>query len=116
VAAPPGSAADLPDDAPKTVGVGVVLVTYRGAEGAPSDARTKDAALAKAKELAAEATKGFADAVKKGDRGSAEDVGTMPRGVLDPKVEYALFTLKKGDVYAEPLDTPRGFWIVKRLR
>jgi parvulin-like peptidyl-prolyl isomerase len=99
-----------------TVGLGVVLVAYRGAENAPPSARTKEAALARAKELVGDAMKDFAEAVKKGDRGSVDDVGTMPRGVLDPAVEYALFTLKKGDVYREPLDTPRGYWIIRRLR
>jgi parvulin-like peptidyl-prolyl isomerase len=106
----------LPDDAPMTVGFGVVLVTYRGAEGASADARSKEAAKTLAKDLAARAMKDFAEAVKKGDRGSVDDAGTMPRGVLDAAAEYALFTLKTGDVYAEPLDTARGYWVVRRLR
>jgi hypothetical protein len=38
----------------------------------------------------------------------------MPRGVLEPGVEYVLFTLKKGEVYGEPIDTPRGYWILRR--
>lgn len=107
---------ELPDDAPTTVGLGVVLVTYRGAENAAASAPAKDAALARARELVGEAVKDFGDAVKKGDRGSVEDLGTIPRGVLDPAAEYALFTLKKGDVYREPIDTPRGYWVARRLR
>jgi parvulin-like peptidyl-prolyl isomerase len=99
-----------------TVGLGVVLVTYRGAENAPASAPNKEAALARARELVGDAMKDFAAAVKKGDRGSVDDVGTMPRGVLDPAAEYAVFTLKKGDVYRDPLDTPRGYWVVRRLR
>jgi parvulin-like peptidyl-prolyl isomerase len=43
-----------------------------------------------------------------------DDAGTIPRGVLEPTVEYALFTLKPGDV-SDPIDTPRGFWIVRRI-
>jgi len=40
----------------------------------------------------------------------------IPRGVLEPSVEYAVFTLAPGELAAEPLDTPRGFWVVRRLR
>ena len=105
---------ELPADAPKAVNFGVVLLQYRGAEGAPSDARAKDAALARAKELLPDARKDFAEAVKKGDRGSTAQAGSMPRGVLEPGVEYVLFTLKKGEVYGEPIDTPRGYWILRR--
>jgi hypothetical protein len=38
----------------------------------------------------------------------------MKRGILEPFLEYSLFTLDKEQIYPEPLDTPRGFWIVKR--
>src|SRR5580765_2654785 len=75
---------ELPADAPKTVNFGVVLLAYRGAEGAPSDARTKEAALAKAKELLPDAQRDFGETVKKGDRGSTAQAGSMPRGVLEP--------------------------------
>ena len=72
----------------------------------------------KAKKLAEatleEAKDDFAKAVKKGDRGSTKDIGVVPRGVLEPKLEYAVFTLAKGKVYPEPLDTPRGYWVVIR--
>jgi len=34
--------------------------------------------------------------------------------VLEPSVEYAVFRLKKGEVSDVPIDTPRGFWVVKR--
>jgi parvulin-like peptidyl-prolyl isomerase len=64
--------------------------------------------------LLPEAQTNFDEAVKKGDRGSMADVGSMPQGVLEPTLEYALFTLKKGEVSAEPLDSPRGYWIVRR--
>jgi hypothetical protein len=107
---------ELPADAPKSVSFAVVLVTYRGAEGAPSGARDKSAALAKAKELLPEAQRDFDDAVKKGDPGSTAQAGTMPRDVLEPGLEYVLFTLKKGEVYGEPIDTPRGYWILKRTQ
>jgi PPIC-type PPIASE domain len=105
---------ELPAGAPKNVSFGVVLLAYRGAELAPSDARPKEAALAMAKDLIDGARKNFADAVKKGDRGSTSEAGTMPRGVLEPNVEYVLFTLKRGEVYGDPVDTPRGYWILRR--
>jgi hypothetical protein len=104
----------LPSDAPKSVAFGVIVLWYRGAEGAPPDARSKEAALASARALLPEAQRNFDDAVKKGDRGSIADVGSMPQGVLEPALEYALFTLKKGEVYGDPLDSPRGYWIIRR--
>ena len=62
----------------------------------------------------AAAQQDFAEAVKKGDRGSTTDAGRIPRGVLEPYLEYVLFTLEKAKVHPEPLDTPRGYWIVRR--
>lgn len=105
---------ELPAGAPKTVAFGVVLVTYAGAQLAPEKARTKQQAEALAGQLLELAKKDFAAAVKKGDRGSMEDAGTIPRGVLEPILEQALFTLEKGAVHGEALDTPRGYWIVRR--
>jgi hypothetical protein len=113
-AADSGAPPSLPDDAPDRVSFGVVLVAYRGAELAADDAPPKAVALAKARALVEGAKRDFAETVKKGDHGSTEDAGIMPRGVLEPKLEYILFTLKKGEVYGEPLDTPRGYWIVRR--
>lgn len=104
----------LPADAPKKVRFGVVLVQYRGAQGAPPTARTKEAALALAKELAELAKTDFKAAVGKGDKGSTDDLGYIPRGVLEPAPEYELFSLPKGGV-SGPVDTPRGFWITRRI-
>ena len=44
---------------------------------------------------------------------TSDDIGRMPRGVLEPAVEYTLFTLPVGAV-SDPLETPRGYWIAKR--
>ena len=44
--------------------------------------------------------------MKEGDNGSAEDIGRMPRGVLDARTEVAVFSLSAGDV-SEVLETPR---------
>jgi PPIC-type PPIASE domain len=104
----------LPADAPNDVGFGVILFTYQGVQLAPPKARTKAEALALAKGIIESAKKDFSDAVKKGDHGSTADAGRIPRGVLEPDVEYALFTLEKGGVYPEPLETPRGYWVVRR--
>jgi hypothetical protein len=116
------SAWDLPDAAttvlpagsPKIVRFGVVLVTYRGAEGAPATARPKDEALRLVRTIAEAAQADFRGAVTKGDPGSMDDAGRMPRGVLEPPVEYVLFTLRTGQV-SEPVDTPRGYWILRRI-
>lgn len=108
--APPGLAAD----APKSVVFGVVLVTYRGAQGVLPTARTRDAALELVKQLAELAKTDFKAAVAKGDKGSMENAGRLPRGVLEPAPEYVLFSLPKGGV-SEPVDTPRGYWIVQRI-
>jgi hypothetical protein len=110
-----GDAGVLPSDAPKSVQFGVILFNYRGAEDAPRDARDKAKALEKAKGALEEARKDFRDATKHGDPGSTANAGRMPRGVLEPSIEYALFTLKKGELVADPIDTPRGYWVVKRL-
>lgn len=105
---------DLPSSAPKRVGFGVVVVAYQGAQAAAQDARPKADAKVRAVSLLADAKHDFAAAVAKGDRGSTADAGHVPRDVLEPAVEYILFTLPKGEVCAEPIDTPRGYWIVRR--
>jgi hypothetical protein len=105
----------LPEDAPKSVEFGVILVTYRGAQGAPRDARSREEALTLAKELAAAAKDDFAAAVARGDPGSTENAGSIPRHVLEPAPNYVLFSTPVGEV-GEPVDTPRGFWIVRRIK
>ncbi|MCK6535210.1 MAG: peptidylprolyl isomerase [Polyangiaceae bacterium] len=105
----------LPSGAPATVSFGVVLFTYQGVQFAPPGARSKAEALEKAKAAVEEAKKDFAEAVKKGDRGSTADAGRIPRGVLEADLELVLFSLAKGGVHPEPIDTPRGFWVVRRV-
>ncbi len=98
---------------PSRVHFGVVLVTYAGAQGAPERARSQRDAHDIADRLAADAKTDFHGAVVRGDSGSVDDVGSMPRGVLEPAVEYGIFTLPVGGV-SDVLETPRGYWIVKR--
>ena len=110
-----GSAAPSLAGAPKTVTFGVVLVTFAGAQGAPRTARTKADAEKLAASLAELAKKDFPAAVKKGDEGSTEDAGKMYQGILEAGPEFALFTLEPEHV-AGPVETPRGFWIVRRIK
>jgi len=101
--------------APAHVRFGVVLLTYEGAEGAPDKgARRRAEALSLATKLAEEAKADFHAAVARGDSGSSEDVGAVTRGVLEPGSEAVLFGLPVGGV-SGVIDTPRGFWVVKRL-
>ena len=51
-----------------------------------------------------------------GDPGSMANAGSMRRGILEPNVEHALFTLEKGAVFSEPVETPRGYWVMRRIR
>jgi hypothetical protein len=104
----------MPSGAPRHVKIGVVLISFAGAEGAPPNARSKRDALALADRLLQEARSDFHHAVSNGDPGSSDDVGRLPRGVLDPRTELAVFALGNGEV-SEVLDTPRGYWIAKRL-
>ena len=114
----PTDAPALPKGAPRHVRFGVVLVTYEGAEGAPDKgARHKPDALSLATKLADEARRDPTDfhaTVQRGDNGSTDDVGQVTRGVLEPATEGVLFALPVGGV-SGVIDTPRGFWIVKRL-
>lgn len=107
---------DLPESAPERVGLAIALVTYRGAQFAPRATRSREEARALALALAARAQKSFAEAIRLADPGSTADAGMIPRGVLEPAVEHAVFSLGKGAVLAEPLDTPRGYWIVQRIQ
>lgn len=109
-----GKVPELPASAPARVGFGAVIFTYQGSQGAPRDARSKDDARKKAAETMELAQKDFAAAVAKGDHGSTTDAGRVPRGVLEPPIEYYLFGLEKGKVHPEPIDTPRGYWVLRR--
>jgi hypothetical protein len=108
------AAALLPTGGPRSVKLGVVLVTFQGAENAPPTARSKHDALVIAERLVGEARADFHHAVTSGDPGSSDDIGRMPRGVLDPRTEASVFALQTGDV-SEVLETPKGYWIVKRV-
>jgi len=107
------SAVPLAASAPKQVTFGVGLVTYRGAQGAGPVTRTRDEALALAEKISEAAKGDFPAAIKKADV-ALENAGLMPRGVLEPGPEQALFGLAVGDV-SKPVDSPRGYYVFKRI-
>jgi len=109
-----GAVPDLEGETPKSVVFGVILVQYAEAQGAAPGTRSRADAERLARELALRAKTDFKAAVEKGDPGSTPNAGRMFRGVLEPAPEYVLFKLDKDEV-SEPVDTPRGFWIVKRI-
>lgn len=111
---PDGMLGSLPGSAPRQVRIGVVLLTFAGAQGAPATARPKAEAKELAERLAGDARTDFHGAVQRGDNGSTDDVGRIPRGVLEPPTEFAVFSLAPGTV-SSVIETPRGFWIVKRI-
>ena len=112
---PDGSKAPpLPDTAPQAVRFGVIQFAYQGAQFAGDNARSKEQAKQRALAAVDEAKKDFAAAVTRGDQGSRADAGRIPRGILEPAAEYVLFTLPKGEVASQPVETPRGYWIVRR--
>jgi hypothetical protein len=114
----------LPMDTPRQVRFGVVLVSYQGAQPSVTGlneshpirpaTRSKAEAQQLAARLATTAEQDFHAAVQQGDAGSSDDVGRVKLGILEPAAEYVLFTARVGAV-AGPVDTPRGFWVVKRL-
>jgi hypothetical protein len=115
----------LPLNAPRQVRFGVVLVSYAGAQPSVPLAMTEGRAVRPSKrskadaralstKLLATAEQDFHAAVQQGDAGSADDVGRVKVGILEPAPEYVLFSLGVGAV-GGPVDTPRGYWIVKRL-
>jgi hypothetical protein len=109
-----GKVPELPNSAPQQLSFGVVQFAYQGAQFAGGDARSKELSRQKAEATLELAKHDFAAAVAKGDRGSTADAGRIPRGVLEPPIEYVLFTLDKRTVYPMVIDTPRGYWIVRR--
>ncbi len=106
----------LAADAPQRVKLGIALFRYEGSEAPPKSNRSKEEALKLAEGAVETAQSDFAAAVKSADRGSSENLGWIGRGILEPAVEYSVFSLKKGEVTPTPVDSPRGFWVAKRIR
>jgi hypothetical protein len=108
----------LPRSTPRQVRFGVVLVSYAGTQpsagGSRPPARSRAEARALSDRLVEAARRDFHAAVQQGDPGSADDLGQVKTGILEPAPEFVLFTLPVDGV-GGPVDTPRGYWIVKRL-
>jgi hypothetical protein len=105
----------LPATAPKQVKIGGILIVYAGAELAPKGSKSKATARELADKTAADAKSDFHAAVVRGEQGFAfDEIGIIYRGSLEPAVEYVIFNLAPGTV-SDVIDTPRGFWIVKRI-
>jgi len=104
----------LPSTSPSAVRFGVILVQYRGAEVASPTTRSRAEALVLARSIAEAAKSDFKGQIARGDPGSTADAGKIPRGVLEPSTEYGVFRLAPREV-SDPIDTPRGFWIVQRI-
>jgi len=114
---PDGSAVPpLPADAPSKIRLAVALFRYAGAEGSSPKDRTRQSALAAATEAQSLAQESFRRAIAKADPGSNEDIGWVRLGVLEKRVEFEAFRLKSGELAGAPLETPRGFWVVKRVK
>jgi hypothetical protein len=108
----------LPLSVPRTIRFGVAVISYAGAQPTPignrPSSRSKAAARSLAESLLQVAQQDFHAAVLQGDSGSSDDVGRVKLGILEPAPEYVLFTLPV-DKVGGPVETPHGFWIVKRL-
>lgn len=114
--APDGSPLpELPADAPKRVKLGVALFAYEGAQGLGKKGRNREAALELARKALATHGADFAKVVAEGDPGSAADIGWVKRGILERRAESAVFRLRVGEALSEPVDTPRGYWVARRV-
>ncbi|MGH7270112.1 MAG: peptidylprolyl isomerase [Polyangiaceae bacterium] len=109
----------LPASAPSQVHLGIILVSFATAQpsaaGGHLPKRSKTEAKALADRLRVIAQEDFHAAVLQGDSGSSDEIGRVERGILEPAPEYVVFTLPKGQI-GGPIETPRGYWIVKRLK
>jgi parvulin-like peptidyl-prolyl isomerase len=99
-----------------------ILIAYKGARRArPNVTRTKEEALKLAKELAAKAKKApdtFTELAKQHSNGPSGPRGGMlgkwPKGRMVPAFDEAIQKLKI-DQISDPVETPFGFHVMKRL-
>jgi len=96
-----------------------ILVSYKGASGAdPSITRTKEQALARAKELKARLDRGenFAALARRESDGPSKaqggSLGKFTRGMMVPAFEEVAFTLPPG-VMSDPVETPFGYHLIR---
>jgi hypothetical protein len=117
----PRSRAEQPP--PGLIEVRLLLVTYRGAEGAPEhEKRTKEQALERARMIGRMARSGdaFAELVRKYSDlpGAAADYGLFrlrpaQPGAFGSEVAHAALALPQGSI-GEPVEAPRGYFVIER--
>lgn len=118
---PPGPRPPAQPLGPERAGAHI-LIAYKGSASAKPDVtRTKDEALALAKQLVAEARKAPASFGELAKRHSACPsaqrsglLGVWPRGRMVPEFDTAIDGLKVGEI-SEPVETRFGFHVIKRL-
>ncbi len=100
-----------------------ILIAYKGARRAkPEVTRTKAEALAFAKKLTAQikkAPKTFEALAKKHSNGPTGVrggfLGSWRQGRMVPAFDKAIAAMKIGDISAEPVETPFGYHVMKRM-
>jgi len=109
---------------PRIIGASQILVTWKGADGAPAGVtRTKDAAKKRAEEALARVKKNdkpFGELAKElSDDPSAKDtfgaMGNFERYAMPTKFGDAAWALGIGDV-SPVVETERGFHVIKRTK
>ena len=116
-------AAPTPASNQELVEVRVLVIAYRGAQGAaPQVTRTKEEALERARMLARMARSGdrLAELVRKySDRpGASEDMGLFrirpsQPGAFGEQVAQAAVALPAGTI-SDPVETPQGYFVIER--
>lgn len=114
----------VPAEAPTRVGAAQILVTYKGATGAPP---TVTRSREEAKKRAEEALQKILDQKENFEqlvatysddpvsRASGGAIGNFERNVMPQAFSDAAFALPVGGI-SGLIETPRGFYIIRRLR
>ena len=109
-------------DVPERIDVRQLLISYRG-HGIPAT-RTKEEALRLANQLLAkikQAPEKFDEIAREHNETAWDEHhersmwGPMVRGQVSPEFEWVAFQLNVGEITPEPVDTPAGFQIIKRV-
>lgn len=107
----------------ETVKANHILLAYGGGQGAaPTVTRTKEEALALARDLRSRLTQGadFAALAKQysddqGSQGKGGALGSFGRGAMVYAFERAAFSLSEGQI-SEPIETPFGYHLIQSAR
>ena len=101
-------AAPEPGD-PSSFRIGVVIYSFENGK------RSKAMAKALADKSMQTAGTDFTAAVKAGDQDSDADYGTFSARSFDTELEASIVAIPVGRV-GGPIETPRSYWIVKRIK